>query len=111
MSILDGVLGGLVSAGVTAAVNHVVQQHGGVQGLVKQFEQNGLGSIVQSWVGTGTNQAIATTQIQQALGSDTVKQLAAKVGMTPEDLSAKLAEFLPGAVDKLTPNGTIPQAA
>jgi uncharacterized protein YidB (DUF937 family) len=56
-------------------------------------------------VGTGANQPITADQIHQAFGSDTVKQLAARVGMSPEDLAAKLSAVLPQAIDKLTPDG------
>ncbi len=111
MSMLDGVLGGLVSAGVTAMVSKVLEQHGGVQGLVSQFEKNGLGSVVQSWVGTGANQPVQAIQLQTVLGSDMMQTLAAKVGMTPDEVASKLAQFLPEAVDKMTPNGTLPTAA
>jgi uncharacterized protein YidB (DUF937 family) len=111
MSLLDGVLGGLLGAGATAMVTKVLEQHGGVQGLVSQFEKTGFGSIVQSWVGKGANQPIQANQIQQALGADTLKNLAQKVGLSEQDLSAKLANILPDAVDKLTPEGRVAEAA
>jgi uncharacterized protein YidB (DUF937 family) len=41
------------------------------------------------------------------LGSDTIKAVAAKAGVTPEELSAKLSTILPGIIDKLTPNGKV----
>jgi uncharacterized protein YidB (DUF937 family) len=105
MGLLDGVLGGLVAAGI----NQVIQQHGGVQGLVAQFEQKGLGGIAQSWVGTGANQPISTAQLEQVLGADTIAQLAGKLSVSPQDLASKLAELLPQTVDKMTPDGVIPQ--
>lgn len=111
MSIFDGVIGGIVSAGITTLVNNVLQQHGGLQGLVNQFQQNGLAQQVNSWVGTGANMPIQASQIQQVLGSDMIKNLAAKVGVSESDVAAKLAEFLPSAVDKMTPNGQVPAAA
>ncbi len=111
MSILDGVLGGLVGAGVTSAISHVIEQQGGVQGLVEKFQQNGLGGIVQSWVGTGANQAVSTDQISQVLGSDMVKNLAAKFGIPADQIASVIAQHLPAAVDQITPNGTIPAAA
>ncbi len=110
MGIMDGVLGGLVSAGVTAVVSQVIKQSGGLQGLASQFEKNGLGSIVQSWIGTGENKAINPQQIQQVLGMDSIKALAEKAGLSVDDLSAKLSEILPDAVDKLTPEGKILEA-
>lgn len=69
------------------------------------MEQQGFGGTVRSWVGTGANQPITADQVHQAFGSDTIKQLAAKAGMTPEDLAAKLSQILPQSIDKLTPGG------
>jgi uncharacterized protein YidB (DUF937 family) len=111
MSMLDGVLGGLVSAGVTNFIGKVVEEHGGVQGIISQFEKGGLGSVVQSWVGTGANQPVTAQQIHSVLGADTIKALAAKLNMPAEELAAKIAEVLPTTIDKLTPNGTLPAIA
>ncbi|MGB6307193.1 MAG: YidB family protein [Steroidobacteraceae bacterium] len=105
MGMFDGLLGGVVGAEMATVVNGLIEKHGGVQGIVSQLEQQGLGGTVRSWVGTGANQPISADQIHQAFGSDTVKQLAAKVGMSPEDLAAKLSQILPQAIDKLTPGG------
>jgi uncharacterized protein YidB (DUF937 family) len=98
-------LGGVVGAEMVTVVNGLIEKHGGVQGIVAQLEQQGLGGTVRSWVGSGANQPITADQIHQAFGSDTVKQLAARVGMSPEDLAAKLSQILPQAIDKLTPGG------
>jgi uncharacterized protein YidB (DUF937 family) len=105
MGLFDGVLGGLVGAEMAMVVNGLIEKHGGIQGIVAQLEQQGLGGTVRSWVGTGANQPITADQIHQAFGSETVKQLAARVGMSPEDLAAKLSAVLPKAIDKLTPDG------
>jgi len=110
MGLLDGLLGGVVGAEMATVVNGLIERHGGIQGIVTQLEQQGLGGMVRSWVGTGANQPITADQIHQAFGSDTVKQLAAKVGMTPEDLAAKLSQILPQAMDKLTPGGVVPKS-
>ena len=109
MGLFDGLLGGVVGAEMATVVNGLIEKHGGIQGVVSQLEQQGLGGTVRSWVGTGVNQPITADQIHQAFGSDTVKQLAARVGMTPEDLAAKLSQILPQAVDKLTPGGVVPK--
>jgi uncharacterized protein YidB (DUF937 family) len=105
MGLFDGILGGIVGAEMATVVNGLIEKHGGVQGIVAQLEQQGLGSTVRSWVGTGANQAITPDQIHQAFGSDAVKQIAARLNMTPEDLAAKLSQVLPQAIDKLTPDG------
>jgi uncharacterized protein YidB (DUF937 family) len=107
MGMLDGLLGGVVGAEMVTVVNGLIEKHGGIQGIVAQLEQQGLGGVVRSWVGTGANLPITADQVHQAFGSDTLKQFAAKVGMTPEDLAAKLSQILPQAVDKLTPSGVV----
>jgi uncharacterized protein YidB (DUF937 family) len=106
MGLLDGLLGGMIGAGI----NQMIQRQGGVQGLVNAFEQKGLGGIAKSWVGTGPNQPISAAQLQQVLGADTVTQIASKLNVSPQELLSKLSELLPQHVDKLTPNGVIPPA-
>jgi uncharacterized protein YidB (DUF937 family) len=109
MGLFDGLLGGVVGAEMATVVDGLIEKHGGIQGIVAQLERQGLGGTVRSWVGTGANQPITADQIHQAFGSDIVKQLAAKVGMTPEDMAAKLSQILPQAIDKLTPGGVVPK--
>lgn len=111
MGLMDGVMGGLVSAGLTALISNVMEKHGGLQGIVNQFEQNGLGSVVQSWIGTGANQPIEPNQVQQALGNDTLEGIAAKAGVSVEEVKEQLAKLLPSAIDKMTPNGKVAEAA
>lgn len=84
-------------------------QGGGLNGLVQSFQEKGLGDIVSSWISTGPNQAISADQIREGLGSDMIQNMAAKAGISPDDLSSKLADSLPGIIDGLTPDGTIPE--
>ena len=108
MSLLDGLLGGVIGGQMTTMVNSFIQEHGGIQGIVAQFEKQGLGPTVQSWVGTGPNQPISADQVHQVFGSGMIAQLAAKAGMNPQDLAQKLSQVLPTAIDKLTPEGRVP---
>jgi uncharacterized protein YidB (DUF937 family) len=108
MSLLDGVLGGAIGGEMATVVNSFIQQHGGVQGIVSQFEKQGLGPTVQSWVGNGANQPISADQVHQVFGSGVIAQMAAKAGMNPQDLAQKISQVLPGAIDKMTPTGKIP---
>jgi len=109
MSMFDGILGGVVGAEMATVVNSLIQKHGGVQGVIAQLEQQGLGGTVRSWVSEGANQPISADQIHQAFGSDTVKELAAELGLSPDVLAAKLSQALPPAIDKLTPAGAVPK--
>jgi uncharacterized protein YidB (DUF937 family) len=74
------------------------------------LESRKAGRHRDSWVSTGKNLPISADQIQQALGSGQLGAIAEKLGMSQGDASAKLAELLPDVVDKLTPNGQIPDA-
>jgi len=111
MGLFDGVIGGVVGAEMATVVTKLIQQHGGVQGIVSHLESQGLGNTIKSWVGNGPNQPVSGSQLHQALGPETMTKLAASLGITPEELSAKLAQALPGAIDKLTPDGVVPPAA
>lgn len=108
MGMFDGLLGGIIGGGMVSVVNNIIEQHGGLQAVVSQFEKNGLGSTVRSWVSTGPNQPIGAADLQRALGPELLQQLSQKSGMSVDDLAAKLAEVLPVAVDRMTPNGTVP---
>ena len=107
MGLLEGMLGGVIGGEMATVVSGLIEKHGGVQGIVAQLEQQGLGGTVKSWVGTGANLPITADQIHAAFGSNVIAGLAAKVGMDPNALAAKLAQVLPQAVNHLTPNGAV----
>jgi uncharacterized protein YidB (DUF937 family) len=94
---------------VTAAMEAVGGSSGsGLGGLVEAFQAKGLGDVVASWIGTGQNLPVSAEQIQSVLGSGLVQQLAARAGLPPEAATTLLAQILPRAVDRLTPEGTVP---
>jgi hypothetical protein len=68
----------------------------GLQGLVQQFTQGGLGEVVQSWVGTGQNLPISGEQIAKVLGNGQLAQLAQQFGLNPDTVAAQLAQVLQG---------------
>ncbi len=85
------------------------KEGGGLGGLVQSFQQKGLGDIISSWIGTGQNFAISPDQIKEGLGSERLQNLAAKAGISPEEVTVKLSDLLPNLIDKLTPDGVIPE--
>ena len=76
--------------------------------LLNKFHAGGLGNLAQSWVGKGANLPISPEQVKAVLGSDAVAGIAAKLGITPEAAAAKVAGILPEVIDKLTPDGVVP---
>jgi uncharacterized protein YidB (DUF937 family) len=107
---VSSVMGSTTNPLASQLLQMLQQQPGGLSGLVQNFHDKGLGGLVTSWVGTGQNLPISADQIQHVLGSAQVQQLAAKVGISPEAASSQLSQLLPTIVDKLTPNGQMPQA-
>jgi len=102
-------LGGSSSNPLLSTVMQMINnQPGGLSGLVQQFHDKGLGSLVTSWVGTGQNLPISADQLQHVLGSEQVKELAAKAGISPETASSHLSQLLPMLIDHLTPGGQVP---
>ncbi len=108
MGFLDGMIGGLVGAALVPVVNGFLEQHGGVHGIVNQFQNQGLGATVNSWIAPGPNQPVSAAHVTQTFGQQTLADYAARAGISPDELAAKLAQVLPHAVDAMTPNGVLP---
>jgi uncharacterized protein YidB (DUF937 family) len=100
-AVLPAVLGEVMGTG----------SQGGLNAIVAKLEQAGLGEQVKSWIGNGQNLPITADQLRQVLGSDTVRQLAAKYNIPVDQLSEVLAHQLPLAVDHASPNGKLPHTA
>lgn len=81
---------------------------GGIDGLARQFQQNGLGELVQSWIGTGRNEPISPDQVTQALGPERLGRVSDRSGIAGSMLPMLLAQVLPVLIDRLTPDGNVP---
>jgi uncharacterized protein YidB (DUF937 family) len=84
---------------------------GGLSAIVAKLEQAGLGKQVGSWIGNGHNLPITADELQQVLGSDQVKQLAAKFNIPVDQVTKVLAQLLPPVVDQASPDGKLPHTA
>src|SRR5262245_28346327 len=84
---------------------------GGLDVLVNQFRQSGLEDVINSWIGTGQNQAISPNELRDALGQKTVNDLSRRSGAPQDDLLSQLSKYLPVVIDRLTPNGQMPSQA
>ena len=108
-----GALGQLGAAVLPAVLSEVMGNggQGGLNAIVAKLQQAGLGDQVKSWLGNGQNLPITAEQLQQVLGNDTVKQLAAKYNIPVDQISELLAHQLPLAVDHASPDGKLPPKA
>ena len=108
--VLKGVLGQLGAAVIPAVLSEVLGNgsQGGLSAIVAKLQQAGLGDQVKSWIGTGQNLPITAEQLQQALGGDTVKQLAARFNIPVDQLGKVLEQYVPAAVDHASPDGKLP---
>lgn len=123
MGLFDGALGNVVGNVLNEALGTgqaqgggqmmrmamaLLQQHGGLAGIVDLLDKNGLGQQVASWVGTGENQPVNSEDLGQALGGQILGSLASKLGISSQDVSQGLAQHLPQLINHLTPDGQVP---
>ncbi len=85
-------------------------QTGGLSGLAQIFKDKGLGDTMSSWISTGKNLPVSADQIKQALGADQIQQISENVGVSQEEASKGLAGLLPEIIDRLTPDGKVPES-
>jgi uncharacterized protein YidB (DUF937 family) len=110
---LKDVLGQAEASALPGLVSAVLGKTdlGSLQGIVNKLQEAGLGTQVQSWLGSGANLPVSADQLRAALGNEQVRQLAQQFGL-PIDAALKLlAEHLPTAVDQASPNGVIDDTA
>ena len=119
MGLLDGLLERVIRGtgvnanpqGVNPLVNMallLLQQNGGLQGLLGKLQQAGLGATGQSWIGTGPNQPIDADALTRVFGHGQLGALAQSLGINPQDAAGGLAQVLPHVVDHMTPTGEAP---
>jgi len=111
--LLKGALGQLESAVIPIVLSEVLGNgsQGGLNAIIAKLQQAGLGDQVKSWLGNGQNLPIAAEQLQQVLGSDTVKQLAARFNIPVDQITQILAQQLPNVIDHASPDGKLPHTA
>jgi uncharacterized protein YidB (DUF937 family) len=120
MGLLDGILGnmmGRMPGGEQSAQGNspliqmalqVLQQNGGIEGLLVKLQQAGLGQQAQSWIGTGQNLPVSPDALSQIFGKGQLGQIAQQFGIPTDQAAGNLAQALPNVVDQMTPDGQIP---
>ncbi len=98
---LGGMLGGAGAGGLLS---------GGLGELLDKFKESGEGETAESWIKQGPNKEVSPPQLKQAIGADVLAQLEQQTGLSQEELLARLSRELPSAVDKYTPEGSLPAA-
>lgn len=106
---LTGLLGGGRKVGVAQVVQALLDQFGGIEGLMAKLESSGLSGQLSSWVGTEENAEVGAKRIEEALGSDAISGVAQKLGIDQKEAAAKISVALPKLIDRLTPAGKVPE--
>jgi uncharacterized protein YidB (DUF937 family) len=101
--------GGIDPQMLISIVGALMNNAGGLSGILGKLQQNGLGDAAASWVGTGANQPVSADALGGALGPDLMGMIARQMGGNQEQAAGTMADLLPGLIDKLTPQGQLPQ--
>ncbi|WP_028451379.1 YidB family protein [Chitinilyticum aquatile] len=109
MGLLDSLAGQLGGDEAGNLLGNLLEQQGGIGGLLDKFQQGGLGEVAQSWVASGENLPVSSEQIEAVLGSETLAPLAEKLGIDPQTAAGQISALLPQLIDQLTPNGELPE--
>lgn len=83
---------------------------GGLGGLLEKLQQAGQGEAADSWVKPGPNASIHPDQLGSAIGKTTISDIAKQAGVSEQELLQQLSQVLPGIIDKMTPNGRVPDS-
>ncbi len=100
--------GGVKGKVVQAMVDQVMNSEKGLSGVVEQFDANGLGELVNSWIGTGQNASVSPEQVEKGFGLDMIRNIATEAKADEESVKTELSDLLPGLIDQLTPDGQLP---
>jgi uncharacterized protein YidB (DUF937 family) len=87
----------------------MLQQNGGLEGVLNRFRQSGLSQQADSWVSTGENMNISADQLQKVFGSSTISDLSSRLGMSEGQAGSAMAQILPEVINQLTPEGQVPE--
>lgn len=109
MSWLKAIVGGAIGAEALTLIKDYIEKQGGLDAVVKDFQSGGFKKKVDSWVSTGANEAISGIEVGQAVGIEKLKKLAEAAGVDVNKARDLLAEYLPVAIDKATPQGKLPE--
>jgi uncharacterized protein YidB (DUF937 family) len=96
---LDDLLGQILGGGAAA---------GGLGGLLEQMRRAGMADQADSWVQRGPNLPISPDALDQIFGRGGMSEIARQAGISEDEARSGLSELLPEVVDRVTPNGNVP---
>jgi uncharacterized protein YidB (DUF937 family) len=107
----DNVSGGTENRGLLQQAISMIEspEVGGLSGLIGKFQNGGLGDVAASWVGKEANQPVSAEQMINTLGSEKIQKIASNLGISNTEVGDGLASALPQLIDRLTPDGVIPE--
>jgi len=118
MSMLDGILGQVMGGMLGGAGQQqnpllqialqLLQQNGGIGGVLDKFRSAGYANQADSWQSTSQNVPISGNVLQEVLGTGAIGQIAQQLGMSHADVAGGLAQTLPQLIDRMTPSGQVP---
>lgn len=120
-SILSQVLGGGRSSGADPLMSVLAQmlggggqggaQGGGLDQLLQQLQGAGMGRELDSWISKGDNLPVNADQLSQAFGQERMNDMARQAGMDSGGFGDLLAQVLPQAIDRMSPEGRLPESS
>lgn len=106
---IKGAVSGALGSMSASELPGLIDQHypGGLNGMLSQLQKSGYGQQVASWLGHGPNDPIDVNDLRTALDNQQVRQIAEKLGLPVDQVLSHIADALPGAVDKQSPQGQL----
>ncbi len=93
---------------LTAILSLIQEQSGGLGGFLDKFRRAGLSDTVSSWLSGGAPTPVSADSLQSVLGSQTVSNIASRVGLPASTAASALGFMIPRLVQTLAPGGAIP---
>lgn len=117
MSLLSTILSGVLKGVMGQAQSSITPDNlskifgntdfGNIASLLAMLQKSGLDDQVASWLGNGANKPVSTNQLESALGTEQLEQIARSAGLPIDGLLGQLSQNLPGIIDAMSPKGKL----